>query len=140
MGERAFQSIRLAVQSSLDEGIHWKNEGSNRSFALLLQIYSDKSNTTMKSSAFTLYPVHVAVVNFNENMWRHMIVHGWIILGYLPCTFFPFAEHMPSDVFPCGISREVRINMLHKCMESLFADLNDVFYLASKSKQAMDLN
>lgn len=52
-----------------------------------LQVYSDKSNKTLKVSGLTLYNLHIKLMNFSEPMQHLMNSHGHRILYSLSVQF-----------------------------------------------------
>lgn len=81
--------MERAVMDCPDRGVVWCSHDDTEvsSFAGLAQIYSDKSQTTVKASRFQFYPVRVTLHNVSEEHRRHCILNGLKIVGYLPVTF-----------------------------------------------------
>ena len=72
---------KLALGSNPSE--FWHDRTSNgHHFTGIKQIYSDKSATSLKSSAVNSYPVHITLLNFNDSFRTRKIVEGKTILGY----------------------------------------------------------
>lgn len=80
--------VQRAVQTSTDCGVSWrtKQRDGEESFVGFLQLYSDKSQTSMKSSAFSLYPFHATLLNLTEDARREQIVSGRSVVAYLPVS------------------------------------------------------
>lgn len=53
----------------------------------MLQMYSDRSKTTIKVSRLNLYPLHINVRIFIESMQDMMCSHTHILLAFLPVEF-----------------------------------------------------
>ena len=75
----------LALGSNPSE--FWHDRTSNdHNFTGIIQykIYSDKSATSLKSSAVNSYPVHISLLNFDDSFCTRNIVEGQTIFGVLP--------------------------------------------------------
>lgn len=68
-GEEAYRTIRRMDISSENRMDVWHGEKrSMQSFTANVQLYSNKSVTNLNSTGFTFYPVHVMLINFEENV------------------------------------------------------------------------
>ena len=97
---------KLALSSNPSEFWHDRTS-SDPHFTGIIQIYSDKSATSLKSSAVNAYPVHITLLNFDASFRTRKIVEGKTILGYLP------VEMMESDGGNTG-EQHGRINTREK--------------------------
>lgn len=50
----------------------------------LVQIFSDKTATSLKCSALAAYPVHVVCLNLTAKQRRYSTGHGHTVLSFLP--------------------------------------------------------
>ena len=107
--------VKQTVMSNLNSGGMWHQEGETReqSFAGMVQLYSDKSRTSLKESSFQFYPIHINLLNFAEQHRRKCIVEGKTVLAFLPVKFF---AHGRSEHFEINLGRRTYLSMLHKCM------------------------
>ena len=74
---------KLALGSNPSEFWHDRTTNDHH-LTGIIQIYSDKSATSLKSSAVNSYPVHITLLNFDDSFCTRKIVEGKTILGYLP--------------------------------------------------------
>ena len=126
------QVTRQRVQLSDDPQVVWAEETdpTPSSFAGLLQVYSDKSSTSLKSSAIVAYPIHVTLLNFSAPLRRHCIRTGLTIVGYLPYIVNPSSNALFGDEMPTtssSASRARKIDILHKALEKVFSSLSTAF-------------
>ena len=82
-------SVEKKVRDRVMEGCMDEEEGvvgwqEGRDFVLLLQLYSDKSHVTLKTTSQTHLPLLVAVVNTSLSMKEKMICAGDCVVGYMP--------------------------------------------------------
>lgn len=106
----------------------WK---TGRDFVLLLQLYSDKTQQTLKASSQNHLPLHVAVVNTSLRMKERMICRGDSVVGYMPTKIRwnnlerkKWKTHLDDAVSGKG-SRQSRLRILQeslrKCLEPLLS-------------------
>lgn len=58
-------------------------------FAAYIMVYSDNSQTTMKTSRHIFYMLHILIINEGHE-WNKVMIFRWItILGPLPTQLFP---------------------------------------------------
>ena len=75
--------------SSEEASIEWNQSRSTtpNSFIWMLQIYTDKTATTLKSQSLVGYPIHVTFLNVTIQFRRFLIDHGYTLVGFLPVGF-----------------------------------------------------
>ena len=78
--------VRDEIMRHPDSTVRWyTSERDCRSSTVgYVQLYSDKSVTSLRASGVQFYPLHCTLLNFSEEARRHMISHGLSILAYLP--------------------------------------------------------
>ena len=83
--ERVVNRVRDAVMTACAAGVPgvvgWED---GYDFVCFLQLYSDKSSQTLKTSSHTHFPLHVAVMNTSLSMKEDMVREGECVVGYLP--------------------------------------------------------
>ena len=98
-------------------------------FVLLLQVYSDKSSQTLKTSSHTHFPLHVAVMNTSLGMKEKLIVGGDCVVGYLPTDISwqdeeaKIWENELEDAVAGRGSRSSRLRILQKGIEKCLKPL-----------------
>lgn len=99
-----YKSVKLRVQRTTDFDVTWNEDFGNdeSSFVGMLQLYSDKTATTLKASATVAYPVHLVLLNFTAEYRRHLIDHGYTIVGLLPVS----ASESTEDTFKNSTEEE----------------------------------
>ena len=89
MGRNIFKSVKAHVMKSENEQIFWKTiipDGAE-SFVGVGQLYSDKAAVSLKSNGFRFYPIHITLLNFEDELTRKLISSGATIFGYLPVSY-----------------------------------------------------
>lgn len=124
LGTKGEKAVRNAIMSCKEENVMWHdNENSaESSFAGMVQLYSDKSSTSLKQSSFQFYPMHVTLLNFSEQYRRKCIVHGMSVVAFLPVKFF---SNDNGSLIEKNLSRHHYLVMLRKCMEIVLSELNE---------------
>ncbi len=127
LGIEGHAAVMNAVQSSSEPNHIWYTNSIAKSCPGFIQLYSDKSSTTLRASGFTFYPVHAVLLNFEESIRRRLIMSGKTILGYLPSKFLPFISDANEGLRDAGLKRARRIPLLHKCLRRMIEKINQVF-------------
>ena len=89
MGVGAARKAIEEIKCSSDPEVFWRNMKVHRSQSImaLLQLYSDKSQTSLSQNNFSFYPVHINFLNFKERVRREHISSGRSIFAYLPVQY-----------------------------------------------------
>lgn len=64
----------------------------NSSFVHIVEVYRDKTATTLKANATVANPVHVIFFNFMKEFCRCLSDHGHTLAGLLPVTIFSIVQ------------------------------------------------
>ena len=82
---RMYASMRRQRIASPNADMYWKDKGKHEvpHFPAFLQIYSDKTATTLKSGAVVGYPLHVSLLNFESRFRCKRIKENDTVVGYL---------------------------------------------------------
>ena len=128
LGRNGEKCVRKAVMSSITPGVMWHdgNLGAQSSFAGMIQLYSDKSTTSLKQSSFQFYTMHATLLSFSEEYRRHCIVHGMTVIAFLPVKFF---RKENGILIQQNLKRFDYLFMLHKCMGTVLHDSRESSYL-----------
>ena len=88
IGLSAIPLVEKAVKSSSDPEVLWETAkcDGTQSMVGCLQVYSDKSVTSLTSHSFVFYPLHLTLINFSEERRRSLIGNGSTVVAYLPVT------------------------------------------------------
>ncbi len=128
LGRNGIDEIISAVQASSDLGHVWHSSTSSTpSCPGFVQLYSDKSHSTLRALSFTFYPVHAVLLNFKESVRRRLIVSGKTIVGYLPTKFLSCSSNNSHQSY-IGLSRSFRIRLLHLGITKIIQPLHDSFF------------
>ena len=94
-----YNSVRRRVFSTADAKVIWNEDSPStpRSFVGYLQLFSDKTATTLTSSAFVAYPLHAVLLNTTPEEREWLINNGYTIIGFLPVSISDF-QSGPGDV------------------------------------------
>ena len=78
LGRESIEVIRQMVQSHPSSKVRWmyEVEDGETSTAGFLQLYSDKSKTTMKVNGLTFYPLHMKLMNVIEEWGNYFVKMG----------------------------------------------------------------
>ena len=127
LGQSAIPIVRDIISSSNKPEVYWHMpaESGESSFVGLIQIYTDKSKTTLKSSGFQFYPVHINLLNYSEEHRRRCIVNGLTFTAFLPVKFY---TKDGNNWVQTGVSRELKLAILHKALSYILQEIKDVAY------------
>lgn len=83
---RVVADIQRDVKSRSDCGVYWTDldDPKPTSFVGLVQIYSDKTATTLKANALIAYPIHAVLLNCSLRHRRYLIDNGYTLVVFLP--------------------------------------------------------
>ena len=124
IGVDGSKSVRRIVMSSMEKDILWhqRDESVEQSFAGMIQLYSDKSTTSLKEPGFQFHPLHIVFLNFSEAYRRNCIVSGQTTLAFLPVKYY-ILEH--GDKIEKGVSRAQKLRMIHHCISIALKELKE---------------
>ena len=127
LGQSGLKAVSSAVMRSLDDENMWHNEinSNESSFVGLVQVYSDKSKTSLKESAFQLYPLHATLLNFHEEYRRKCIVNGSTFLVFLPISFYSIIDGIKQ---PAKVDRAQKLCLLHQAMDVALNEIRELGY------------
>lgn len=89
IGVGACLSVERTVKRSLNLSVIWKEEGNDKiEFVIgFLQIYLDKSQTSMSTDSYFFYSLHIMLHQFNENIKQKGIALLSSIVAYLSVNY-----------------------------------------------------
>ena len=104
-------------------------ESSSPTFCVsLLQLFSDKTHTSLGSAAVVGYPVHLVLLNYDDSFREYCIRSGLSCVGFLPVEmeraesgWGEQAASLPSK----ATERTARKTLLHEAFKEVLAPLND---------------
>lgn len=81
-----YHSTRTEVMRSVEDDLFWNESLSEPMprFVEIVQVYGDKTATTLKAKAIVAYKVHLVSLNFSKKFCLHLIEHGYISDQFLP--------------------------------------------------------
>ena len=125
LGREVIPVVQEVISSSDDPNVFWHTpaESGQSSFVGLIQIYSDKSRTTLKESGFQFHPVHINLLNFSEEHRRNCIVNGLTFVGFLPVNFY---QQDGNNWVHTGISREIKLKVIHEALSLVLNAIKEV--------------
>lgn len=120
LGHQGIKAIREAIQVSENPEVYWRDDWYDigESFVGLGQLYSDKSQASLKPDAFTFYPLHITMFNFPEYIRRNLIVKGMTTVAYLPIAFS--STEMEGNYYA---ERSERLSMVQKTISKVLEPL-----------------
>lgn len=129
LGVKAVKKVIAAIKLSTDDSVFWRNrnEHDTESFVALVQLYSDKTQTSLNQSSFSFYPIHLNLLNFKESFRRENISSGRSIAAFLPVEYhFSNDEDVTHKKGVTGFKLTKRVHQLkalhqsvNYCMEAL---------------------
>ena len=128
LGTEGVPAVMKLIMSHLGTESLWYTDESNgqQSFVGMLQLYSDKSRTTLKESAFQFYPFHATFLNFSDSYRRHCIIKGLTLIAFLPVNFY---RRIDGERIKMGLNRLERLKMLHLSLERILLELKEQAYV-----------
>ena len=104
--------------------------GQAKIFSLVafIQLFTDKTHTTLKGSSVAAYPVHLTLQNYSDSFRRIVINSGISIIGYLPVDTIEMEDpedevHVPHTSMTDG--RTKRMEILHSAMKVILSTLEE---------------
>lgn len=105
-----------------------------------LQIYSDKSRSTMKTSGLVFYALYVLILNIIHYVNKRMIARGQCVVAYLTIHFYETEMEKFLYDYCMEIIQKLRRNIhqaitkvmerfARKALSGLLGRKNDEFYL-----------
>jgi len=76
--------LERRVKTSPDKSVYWSNRKESLSFPGFIQIFTDKTVTTMKANGMAAHAVHAVFLNASKTFRRSLIQNGHTIVGFLP--------------------------------------------------------
>ena len=127
LGKEGIPAVINSIMCRMEQETLWCTDENNggRSFVGMLQLYSDKSRTTLKESAFEFYPFHVTLLNFCDEYKRQCIANGMSLVAFLPVSFY---RRIDDERIKSGITRLERLKMLHLSITFILSELKEVAY------------
>ena len=83
-----FHKKRSHVMRCSPPDVIWNDDDPTfpKSFVPFIQVFTDKTATSLSSSAFVAYPIHLVVLNTSAERREWLINNGLTILGFLPAS------------------------------------------------------
>lgn len=144
-----YESVRVRVMGSPGSSVFWTNENDSSAsffFVGVLQLYSDKTATTLKANTIVAYHVHVVLLNFVEKFYLYLFDHGYTLVGLLPistCNTMPDHEDAGNNISAANTStvpvvplcdklpltahkeaRNSKLTVLREAMQTILAPLS----------------
>lgn len=127
-----YNHIRQSIMASNDEDVYWNSNSSvgPLSFLGCLQMFTDKSKTSLKTKAMVAYPVHITFENFTNSFRRHLISKDLTIVGYLPTKLLSLNDYSDDDdeavQTTLSSGRQTRLSILHNSLQSILSPLINI--------------
>ena len=120
--------VKERVMCSENDSVIWNDNDLSLplSFVGKLQLFSDKTCTTLKASAAVEYPVHLTLFNFSLPLRRNLISSGLTIIGYLLVTTIdsPDTSTDAISIASFAKSRSYRLSLLHNSLTHVLSPLS----------------
>jgi hypothetical protein len=75
---------KMEIMESNVPGVMWHNSNATKSFVGCMQMFTDKTVTTMKIGGIAAHVVHATFLNFTKKYRKTLIQGGKTIIGFLP--------------------------------------------------------
>ena len=91
------KDLRRRVIASRHDKLYWSNNEVTQSFPGFIQIFTDKTVTTLKSNGMAAHAVHAVFINASKSYRRYLIQNGHTIIGFLPTYIFDVSPSKQMD-------------------------------------------
>ena len=127
LGTKCEPIVREEIMQSVNKEEMWRNaeKSGEQSFVGMIQLYSDKSRSSLKDSAFQFYPLHVTLLNFSESYRRNCIQNGSTNIAFLPVQYY---KCINGEKVVQAVDRLSRLKMLHLSISFILSDLRSTAY------------
>ena len=127
LGTECVPAVQKHIMESISKEDTWrtKEKCGEQSFVGMVQLYSDKTCTSLKASALQFYPLHITLLNFSEDHRRKCISNGETNIAFLPVSFYRIAEGVRVKQ---SINRSQRLRMLHLSISFVLKELRTTAY------------
>lgn len=129
LGKESVDVIRQLVESHSSSDVRWMSdvEDGETSIATFLQLYSDKSKTSMKVNGLTFYPLHVKVMNVIEEWGKYFVENSKTVLAYLPVHYYK--RDVDDNIVPdLEMPRIAKFKAAHHAIEAVMKPAADIAY------------
>lgn len=131
---------RIMSDANLD--VMWMSGGDSdrESFIGFIQLYSDKSKTSLKRTGVCAYPVHLNFMNSTFEGWKKQIISSRTLVAYLPVGIDNEEDIWKmSDISnsKTSVPRIKKLELLHNAFETILSPLNDVCQSGFPCKDAV---
>ena len=96
--------------ANTNQHVMWRDNGNHRSFNGFIQLFTDKTVTTLKSNGMVAHAVHATLINFSKTYRRKLIHEGKTIIGFLPCTDDKPTESQSTTILDDVTMNEMDLN------------------------------
>lgn len=113
------------IQRHTNNDVRWHSIHSDGEQSCIgcLQLFSDKSQTSLSAGAFKFYPIHITLLNFTETTRRKHICDGRTVFAYLPVNFSRCDCSAEADPDQCKCDNKQkkfkRVDFLQSLHESI---------------------
>ncbi len=124
--QEAFRCIKKEIENHSNESVFWLGPTSTRkSTVSFLQIYSDKTCTSLNHAGATFYPIHLNQLNYSSKEREKIVRSGQSILGLLPLNIFERAIVGGEFkwVVSQNLSRIERLKLTHKAINQMMQSI-----------------
>lgn len=123
IGTHGIPKVVSLIKNSAERLVYWRTEESSEgpSFVGLGQLYSDKTQTSLKSSSTSLYPLHLTLLNFHEEDRKRIISSGESIVAFLPVEYINPDSSSGEKNF--RVSRVDKMKLLQEAMQTILKPL-----------------
>lgn len=128
IGGSARKAVEEHMKSSEKLKSRWKNASDNKlqSVVGFVQMYSEKSQISLKAGGLTFYPLHITLLNFSEKMRLLLISPGAPFPGYLSVAFHSNTSGtIESKSRRKGYQRVEALRSLHECIKMCLKPLTE---------------
>ena len=108
LASEGFPKILESIKRCARSDVCWDTSRNN--FVGAVQLYSDKSSTSLGCNTMTFYPLHVTLLNFSNELRRRLIQAGDTKFAFLPVHLSKAGEKASSD-------RRLSMKLLHHALE-----------------------
>ena len=125
LGLQAVNEVQNEIMNHKGNDLIWhcRDTSLEISFVGLVQLYSDKSQNSLKASSFQFYPLNITLLNFSDEHRKKCIVEGKTFRAFLPVHFFTNPDDHLSANDERKFGRIQRLRLLHISIDLVLANL-----------------
>lgn len=129
LGIEYVEIIREMVENHRSHDVCWWGtiDGGETPMGGFLQLYLEKSKTTMKVKGLAIYTLHIRLMNVSEEWGNYVVEDSKAVVTYIPVHYYK--RDGEDQVFPdLDVQRSERMKAVNYAIEALMNPLAEAVY------------